>query len=69
MQKRFYVWTIAALCCFAMTRNSAAQTTIFGSPRGQVETHIAVNPTDPNNLIGTAITQQSDNQIGYYYSL
>lgn len=68
MQKRFYVWTIAALCCFAMTRNSAAQTTIFGSPRGQVETHIAVNPTDPNNLIGTVITQLSDNQIGYYYS-
>ena len=68
MQKRFYVWTLAALCYFATMRDGEAQTTIFGSTRAQVETHIAVNPTDPKNLIGTAITQLTDNQIGYYYT-
>jgi hypothetical protein len=49
---------------------SQAQTPTFGSSRAQVETHIAVNPTDPNNLVGTAITILSNtpNQIAYYYS-
>ncbi len=70
MKKVSYVFGLTALCYFAMMRNSEAQTTIFGSPRAQVETHIAVNLTDPNNLIGTAITQLdgTPNQIASYYS-
>jgi len=46
-----------------------AQTWVYPSPRAQVETPIAVNPTNPNNLIGAAIMQLSDNRIGYYYTL
>ena len=45
--------------------------TILPGPRAQIETPIAINPTDPNNLIGAAITQPEpaeENRIGYYYS-
>lgn len=48
-----------------------SQTRIYPSTRAQIETPIAINPTNTNNLIGAAITLVSSNfaKIGYYYSL
>jgi hypothetical protein len=48
-----------------------SQIRIYPSIRAQIETPIAINPTNSNNLIGTAITLVSSNfaKIGYYYSL
>ena len=68
MQKRFYVWSLVALCCCTMTRDGEAQTTIFGSTRAQVEPHIAVNPTNPNNIIIVVITSFAQNRIGAFYT-
>jgi len=46
-----------------------AQDRIFPSDRAQVEAPIAINPTNPQNLVGAAITIKDNNkQIGYYYS-
>lgn len=62
------------LCLLLLTvfcsSNAFAQTPIYGSTRAQVEPHIAVNPTDPNNLIAVTITQVTNtpNQIAVYYS-
>jgi hypothetical protein len=55
---------VAVLSAFAQTRVTPTSTI------NQSEPHIAVNPTDPINLIGTAITQLdgTPNQIAYYYS-
>ena len=48
----------------------AAQTRIFPSAVPQAEPHIAINPTDPHNLIVVAITQltSTPNRIAVYYS-
>ena len=48
-----------------------SQTYVFPSQRAQIETSVAINPTNPKNIIATAITQStsSDNRIGIYYSL
>ena len=47
----------------------SAQTWIFPSTRPQVETPIVINPTNPDNLLGAAITNYlSQNQISYFYS-
>lgn len=47
-----------------------AQTRVFPSDRAQAEAHIAVNPTDPKNLVATAITSRYPTPfwIEYYYS-
>ncbi len=48
-----------------------AQQRIFNSDRAQVEAVIAVNPTNPQNLVGTAITifgSGTQKQISYYYT-
>jgi len=55
-------------CLLAYGTRLSGQIRVFPSPRAQVETSIAVNPTDPENLIGVAVTQGSSNRIGYYYS-
>ena len=57
-------------CLFVFISSIFSQTWVSPSSRPQVETPIAINPTNPNNLIGTAITQfgVTESQISYYYS-
>lgn len=60
-----------SLALFLIT-NLSAQTTpirVYPSSNAQVETPIAINPTNPNNLICAAILQDaSGSRIGCYYS-
>lgn len=62
----FYYWAIFICICFLPVCPNLG----VSSVRAQVETPIAVNPTNPNNLIGAAITIEYgvNAQIGYYYS-
>lgn len=57
--------------CFVLIFSSVrlvAQTRIFPSAVHQTEPHIAINPTDPKNMIIAAITL-NPNRIGAYYTL
>lgn len=57
------------LLIFAFIFSITAQERIFESNRAQVEAPIAINPTNPQNQVGAAITIKDNNkQIGYYYS-
>ena len=51
-------------------QSAASQQRISHSTRAQAEPHIAVNPTDPLNLVATAITQAegTPNRIECYYT-
>lgn len=50
--------------------STISQTKIFNSTRDQAESPIAINPTNSNNFVGTAITFVSPSfaKIGFYYS-
>lgn len=64
------VFCFIVLLCGTIVNEARAQSLVYGSTRAQVEPHIAINPTDPNNLIAVTITQSSGtpNQIAVYYS-
>ncbi len=64
-QYYFYIGLFLFILIFPLS----AQTWIFPSVRAQVETPVAVNPTNTNNFICAAITQLSDSRIGYYYTI
>ncbi|HKI76952.1 MAG TPA: hypothetical protein VKA26_00255 [Ignavibacteriaceae bacterium] len=61
---------IILLLIFLLTSFSLSQTKIHSSSYAQVEPYIAINPTNPNNLLATAILtpQTGLNRVGVYYS-
>ena len=60
-----------AIILFVLQIAILPQTRVYPSTRAQIETPIAINPTNPNNFIGTAITEVNSSffKIGYYYSM
>lgn len=61
---------LSLLVLLLSTASTIPQTKVFNSTRDQAESPIAINPTNSNNLIGTAITiEDLFAKIGYYYSL
>lgn len=60
-----------AVILFVFQAAVLPQTRVYPSTRAQIETPIAINPTNPNNFIGAAITEVNSSffKIGYYYSM
>lgn len=54
---------------FFITISNAQAVYVHPSDMGQIESPIAINPTNPDNFIGAAVTQDTENHIGYYYTL
>lgn len=63
---------ILLVCAYALMLDlgADAQTRVFSSANNQSEPYIAVNPTNPNNIIIVAITNAGGyNRIGAYYTM
>jgi hypothetical protein len=62
---------VLIICAFALLTDihAFAQTRVFSSANNQSEPYIAVNPTNPNNIIIAAITVVNGyNRIGAFYT-
>jgi hypothetical protein len=62
---------VLIICAFALLTDihAFAQTRVFSSANNQSEPYIAVNPTNPNNIIIVAITVINGyNRIGAFYT-
>lgn len=68
MKAQYKIFAAYALVLFA-SASAFAQTRVFSSADNQSESYIAVNPTNPNNIIIAAITVVNGyNRIGAYYT-
>ena len=66
-----------SLCVFSLLIISSVWSSIYGQiwvkpgNYAQVETPVALNPTNPNNLVGAVISldnAQDEKYVGYYYT-